>query len=341
MAEATGNGNRGGGRRWPWLLGGIAVLAAGGAGFWLLSRQSPGEPQPPPPPPLVETAPVEPAERIVLRQTAFVRPVAELPVLPETTAPIEAVSPAFDRGRRVAEGEVLVRLDPTELAAAVARAEAALGEAEAAAPFDAIVREVAADPGELANPQTELGRLVAVDAVELEVGLLPRDLALLPGGADALPGARVLLREAPGAPVLAEGAVASVESGLAAGSALVPLVVRVVDPFEGARPLRLDELLLAELPVEIAGGGAVSVPARALKPEGVVWAVRDRRLVRTAPKLLIRQATPEGERAVLRAGALRPGARVLLTDLPAATEGQDVRLGEDGAGSDGASDDGS
>ncbi|MEM9794958.1 MAG: efflux RND transporter periplasmic adaptor subunit [Pseudomonadota bacterium] len=379
--------------RWPWLLGGIAVLAAGGAGFWLLSRTPEPEAQPAPPPPLIETAQARAIEEIALRQTAFLRPVAESPVLPETTARILAVSPEFDRGRRVAAGTVLVTLDPTQVDGDVARAEAALAEAEAAvtearieaerqetledravvaetvvqgalvalasaearldtarvqlrlardaqadteivAPFDALITEVAADPGELVGPTTVLGQLVSAEAAELEVGILPRDLAIIPGGPAALPGAKVRLRNPTGGPILAEGVVASVETGLSEGTRLLPLVVRVPDPFAGARPLRLDALLLAELPIAIEGDGALALPSRALKPGGRVWAVRDDALVALTPELLLRQDDPDGARVILRAGDLRAGEIVMLTDLPAASEGQAVRTGEreDGEG---------
>jgi RND family efflux transporter MFP subunit len=383
-------------RRWLWLAGGVAVLALGGAGFFLLSRQPEAEAQEPPPPPLVETAEARAADRIVLSQTAFVRPVGALSVLPEQTARVAEVSAAFERGRRVSEGTVLVRLDDTDARAQVARADAALEEAEAAvtearieadrqdtletrgvvaetvlqsalvglasaearletarvearlardaledadivAPFDELVVEVSAEPGALVSPTTELGRLVSSRAVELEVGLLPRDLELVPGGAETLPGARVLLRPERGGPVLAEGAVVSVETGLAEGSRLLPLVVRVPDPFEGDRPLRLDELVLAEIPIAVAGGGALSLPARARKPGGLVWVVRDGALVRLEPELLIRQDDADATRVILRAGALRAGDRAMLTDLPAAAEGQEVRLeaGQGGAGEGG------
>lgn len=378
-------------RKWPWALGGLAVLIAGAAGFFFLSRSPEPSAQPAAPPPLVEVARAEAIETLVLRQTAFVRPVAELAVRSETTARIAEVTAAFDRGRRVGQGTVLLRLDPSDIEGSVARAEAALSQAEATvtetrieadrqetlesrgvvaeavlqdarvalataeagleraevelrlaqdalrdteivAPFDALVVETSADLGELVGPDTVLGRLVSAEAVELEVGLLPRDLALLPGGVEALRGARVALRDGAAGPVIAEGSVTSVARGLAETTRLLPLVVRVTDPFDGARPLRLGELLLAELPTRISGGGALAVPDRALKPGGVIWVVRDGALVRLEPELLLRQDGPEVTRAILRSGALTDGDDVMLTDLPAAAEGQAVRTGEDAAG---------
>ncbi|MGR3466779.1 MAG: efflux RND transporter periplasmic adaptor subunit [Shimia sp.] len=389
MAEAAQDDS--GSRPWVWFLLGLIVLAAGSAGYWGLSQPADVEPAPPPPPPLIETARATAVEEIVLRQTAFVRPVAELPVLPELQARIASVNPAFDRGRFVDQGQVLVTLDSTDTDARIAQADARLAEAEAAvtearieadrqreleergvvaesvlqqalvglasaeaaletaqaerrlaaegqgdtritAPFDAIVQSVAADPGELATPGTPLGRLVAADAAELEMGLLPGDLALLPDGAMALEGATVRVRQDIGTPVLAEGVVTAVESGLSEGSRLLPLVVRIPEPFAGDRPLRLDELLLAELPVAIGGEGALAVPARALKPGGVIWAVRDGALVRLMPEVLRREDTADGERAILRAGALRAGDTIMLTDLAAPTEGQQVRTGDTDGG---------
>ncbi|MGR3490648.1 MAG: efflux RND transporter periplasmic adaptor subunit [Shimia sp.] len=385
MAEVS---EKGGGRGWLWFMLGLAVLGAGVVGYWFLSQTPEPEAAPPPPPPLIESVTAEPIDRIILRQTAFVRPVAEFPVLPELQARIAAVDPAFDRGRFVAQGQLLVTLEDTDTDARIAQADARLAEAEAAvtearieadrqrtleergvvaesvlqqalvglagaeaaldtaqserrlaeegqgdtritAPFDAVVLSVSADPGELAAPGTPLGQLVAADAVEMEVGLLPQDFDLLPDGISALAGAAVQVRQAIGTPVLAEGVVTSIESGLADGSRLLPLVVRIPEPFEGDRPLRLEELLLAEIPISIGGDGALAVPARALKPGGVVWAVRDGALIRLTPEVLRREDTPEGERVILRVGALRAGDTVMLTDLAAPAEGQEVRTRED------------
>ena len=64
---------------------------------------------------------------------------------------------------------------------------------------------------------------------------------------------------------------------------------------------------------------------RAVKSGDVVWRVADGVLSRSEVDVL-RRGTGEGARVVLGAGAPAPGARVMLTDLAAATDGQDVRV---------------
>ncbi|WGH79978.1 efflux RND transporter periplasmic adaptor subunit [Jannaschia ovalis] len=389
-----------GGSAWLWFLAGLVVLGLGGAGYWWLSRPAPAQETQPPPPPLIEAATVEDATRFAVRQTAFLRPKGEVPVAPEITARITEVAPEFDAGRRVAEGTVLIRLDPTRIKAERAAARARVAEARAAvtearieaerqreleergvvaeavlqatlvalasaeaaletaradaalaadrlrdteirAPFEALVVAADADPGDLAPAGQPVGVLAPWDAAEAELGLVPNDLPLLPE-LDALRGAlvRVLSDGPAGIGVerpIAEGTVTAIGPQILDGTRTLPLIVTIPDPFApgadappGARPLRLGELLTLEMPVEIEGAGAVALPARALKPGGIVWRIADGALEATRPELLRRETVAEGERVILRAGPLQPGDRVLLSELPEAAEGQAVRLPDGG-----------
>ena len=389
-----------GGSRWPWLLGGLVLIALAAGGVFFLTRADDPPPADPPLPPLVETAVARPAGQVTIRQTAFVRPVSEVVVTAEVTARIVDVAPGFDRGRRVAAGTVLVELDATRLRAELGRAEAGVAEAEAAvtearieadrqreledrgvaaetvlqnalvglasaeaglaaaradaalardrvgdatlrAPFDALVLEAQADVGALAAASAPLGTVIAWDAVELELGLLPQDLTLLPD-LDALDGALVRVLSADGADgsggPIAEGIVTAIGPRIAQATRTIPLVVRVPDPFApgpdappGARPLRVGELVSLELPIDVEGDGALALPAGALKPGGAVWTIRDGALVRNAPDLLRREVAGGAERVILRAGTLRAGDRVLLSDLPEAAPGLAVRVPDSGA----------
>lgn len=119
------------GRTWPWLVGGFAILCVAAAGFWFLTRSGDAEETAAPKPPLIELARVEPASTVAIRQTGFLRPVADVAVVSEINARIVEVADAFTRGSSVSEGDMLVRLDTSRLEAELRRADASIGQAEA------------------------------------------------------------------------------------------------------------------------------------------------------------------------------------------------------------------
>jgi RND family efflux transporter MFP subunit len=396
-------------------LGGLAALALGGGILALtILTGSPPEVEPPPPP-LIEAARAEAADLVSLRQTGFVRPLAEVTLSTEIQGRILDVSESFRRGTFVQAGDVLVRLETRQLRAAVAQARAAIAQAEAAlaearverdrqeqleaqefaseaalqqaivavasaearltgaradlvsaqsrlddatiaAPFDALVVEETADPGDVAQPGASLGRLVASEAVEVEFGLTPGDLDLL-GEAERAIGGRVVVRPltaaAPANDPLAVGVVSEVGASVAVETRTVPLIVRIdrpFDPGEGGRPLRIDELIALELQVDLSNRNAVSLPARAVKGGNTVWAIRTDEaetgdaddggegedaqpeaatLVRVTVSVLQR-----AEDVAVVEGALPAGTLVMLSDLPGAADGARVRLARDQEGSD-------
>jgi RND family efflux transporter MFP subunit len=211
-----------------------------------------------------------------------------------------------------------------------------LDDAEITAPFDALVTEVTADPGDLASAGVELGRLVASQAVEVELGLTPRDLALL-GEPERAIGGRVLIRgtgqaavgtngEAP--PVIAVGVVDTIGPQIAEATRTVPLLVRVPRPFDPdreGRPLRIGELVELELPIDVTQRAALTLPVQALRGGNVVWEVADGALVRHEVAVMARQ----DETVTVSSDALAPGALVLVNNLPSAAEGTEVRLERD------------
>lgn len=376
-------------RRWPWLLAGLAIVVAGAAVFWFMARPQDGKAQPPPAPPLVRSTLAEPAERLVIRQTGFVRPKARVEVSAEIGGRIAEVGEDFRVGAVIEQGSLLIRLDTTGLRADIDSAEASVAQARAAladakverdrqkqleerdfaseaalqqavvrvataeadlsaaqaaltqardrlkqatvaAPFDALVTAETAARGALVQPGVTVGTLVAADAVEVEMGLTPADLDVL-GQAERSIGGRVSLfpPDAPGQ-LLARGEVTSVDPDIAPQTRTVGLIVTVPDPFAregtGSRPLRVDELVLLELPVSLARRDVVAVPPEAVKGRGTVWAIPSDRLQRRDVRILQR-----GEDRVLIGGADLPaGTRVMLSDLPDAVDGQAVRLDEDG-----------
>ncbi|MBS1303405.1 efflux RND transporter periplasmic adaptor subunit [Loktanella sp. SALINAS62] len=122
----------GSGRRWPWLLGGLAALALGAGTMATLIAAQDAPTSETPPPPLIETARVAAPGRTSLQQTGFLRPMSEVTVSSEINGRIADVADAFRRGNFVSAGEFLLRLETEQLQAAVSEAEAAIARAEAA-----------------------------------------------------------------------------------------------------------------------------------------------------------------------------------------------------------------
>ncbi|MFD0857861.1 efflux RND transporter periplasmic adaptor subunit [Roseovarius aquimarinus] len=382
-------------RRWPWVVGGVIVLALGIAVLWVMTRPEERAAKPPPPPPLARSAIAEPAETLTIRQTGFVRPEATLTVAAEIGGRIADVGSDFEVGNFIEEGALLIRLETTRIEADIASAEAAVAQSEAAlaearierdrqeeleekdfaaeavlqqaivavataeadltaaratltqareqledatitAPFAALVTEESAAEGALVQAGASLGTLVSAEAAEIELGLTPPDLRVL-GEAERAIGGRVILRD-PAVPdaVLATGEVVRVDGDIAPETRTVGLIVRVATPFEDgedrARPLRVDELVALELPVDVEDRGVLAVPPEAVKGRGTLWTIEEGRLARRQVTVLQRAE----DRVLIGGAELAAGTRVMLSDLPGAVDGQEVRIEREGAAGDGS-----
>lgn len=188
-----------------------------------------------------------------------------------------------------------------------------------------------ADVGDLATAGMELGTLVARAAVEVELGLTPRDIALL-GTPELALGGRVLLRGTGQAavgdtdrPVIAIGVVDAIGPEISENTRTVPLLVQVPDPFSmerDGRPLRVGELVELELPIDVSRRTALRLPAQALKGDNRIWEVRDGALVGHEVTVLTRQ----DDSVVVEAADLSSDALVLTSEIAAAVDGTEVRL---------------
>lgn len=209
--------------------------------------------------------------------------------------------------------------------AEVARAALASDDAELRAPFDAIVTEERASIGQLVQAGASIGRLVAINAVEIEMGLLPADLALLEEASDAV-GLSVMISDPDTGQELREGEVVAIVPALNAETRTIGLLVRVRNPFIGnAPPLRIGALVDLALPVPLDGRAALQVAAEALKGGDTLWSVTDGQLSPHSVTVLSR----EGDMVNVRAEGLAAGDPVLLSDLAAPAEGDAVRVAED------------
>lgn len=114
-------------------LGGLALLAAGIGAAVFATRLDQTESSPAPAAPLVEVARPEPVPAPpAIVETGFVRASERVEVAPELSGRIVEIGETFELGSRMAEGDLLVRLDARTIEADLARARADLDSAEAA-----------------------------------------------------------------------------------------------------------------------------------------------------------------------------------------------------------------
>jgi RND family efflux transporter MFP subunit len=113
----------------------IAIVAVAVLGFRLLVRTGPETPQRPPPEAvtLVETRALErESRRMTVRAVGSAEAADAVALQPEVSGRVDWISPSFEPGARIAQGEPLLRIDDRVYQSAVARSRAALRRAEVA-----------------------------------------------------------------------------------------------------------------------------------------------------------------------------------------------------------------
>lgn len=81
--------------------------------------------------PLVETVALKPVESLTVKESGFLRPRAEIDVVPEVAGKVVEVAPQLEPGGRFAKGEIMFRIDPRTFEADLARAAADVDAAKA------------------------------------------------------------------------------------------------------------------------------------------------------------------------------------------------------------------
>lgn len=121
--------------RWKWVLIALGAFVLGiviykGAGLVASARDAA---QPPREEtfPLVETISVRPVDALSVVEEGFLRPRAEIDVVPEVSGKVVEVSPKLEPGGRFEKGELLFRIDPRTFEAELERAAADLEAAKA------------------------------------------------------------------------------------------------------------------------------------------------------------------------------------------------------------------
>jgi RND family efflux transporter MFP subunit len=310
----------------------IAILIAAIMGFKFLGslKPTPKSRQPAPVVPIVELVKVSPADHSPpVLSYGTVSGYFETDLTAQVSGVITFVSPKFRVGEKAEAGDLLVKIDPRDYDAALAREEAnltvaertfaeeeilaeqAAGDWEASgrdiskasdfvlrkpqlaaaqasiasakasiakaqadlertevrAPFDAIVTERSASPGNRADTQVVLGTLVSTERVELRLPLTARQAARV-----ALPtNAKLTSPLKPG--VEWEATLVRMDPTVDAQNQVVFAVAEVSDPFaEGKEPLPVG--IFANASIEaLPIGSSYELPEAALVNDSYVWKV--------------------------------------------------------------------
>jgi len=225
-----------------------------------------------------------------------------------------------------------------ELAAAEANLQQAhlnLGRTTLRAPFNAIVRTRHVERGSQVAPQTPLATLAGTDTfwVQTAVAVDRLQSFALPRRPEE-PGARAVVRhglkERDAHP--REGQVVRLLGDLEPEGRMARVLVAVPDPLDRRRPAedRLPLLIGDYVRVEIQGHMIESVyriPRSALRDNTRVWVMTDQSRLSVRP---VEIAWRDAETVLVRSG-LKPGERLIVSDLPAPVDGMAVRIKGDGA----------
>jgi multidrug efflux pump subunit AcrA (membrane-fusion protein) len=203
------------------------------------------------------------------------------------------------------------------------------------APFDAVVREVPIEVGEVVSPLSVVASLAAIDKYWVRVSVPVAQLAHLeiPGvNTDAPRGSEARIVHDAGAGIRIErtGAVERLLSSVDTQGRLAQLLVVVDDPLglkTSTEDRKLPLLLGTYVQVELAGRPAedsVALPRAAVRQGDLVWIVEDGGVLAARSVTLVAR---ERDHVLVR--GLGPGVPVVLTSLPSATEGMEVSIADE------------
>lgn len=240
-------------------------------------------------------------------------------------------SPLVMRAPQVAKADA----DVAAAKAQITKAERDLTRTEIRAPYDGQVLEQLADVGQHVNEGTPLGKIFAVDYVEIRLPLPERGLRFLTlpePFRDNLetPGARpvgtpVTIRShIDGKPASWTGNLVRVESAIDESTRQITAVAQVNDPYakreDGRPPLKIGQFVEAEIEGDLLTDVFV-IPRNAVRAGNEIILISEKNLLkRTVVEPLIADESSVVV-ALNSPGAPREGDRLCLTPIPFAAEG--------------------
>lgn len=224
--------------------------------------------------------------------------------------------------------------DVSAARAQIAQAERDLERTVIRAPYDGQVLEQLVDVGQFVNEGTALGRIFAVDYVEIRLPLPEREIRFLSlperfrDGSGKTGGAPVKFRSTIGGTTLGwDGFLVRVEGAIDESTRQMMAVAQVNDPYakraDGQPPLRIGQFLEAEIEGEILSDVFV-IPRRAVRAGNEILLITPDNKLKRVPvepllgdtETIVVSATPDGQP--------KEGDVLCLTPIPFAAEGATV-----------------
>ncbi len=224
--------------------------------------------------------------------------------------------------------------DVAAATAQIAQAERNLERTVIRAPYDGQVLEQLVDVGQYVTEGTALGRIFAVDYVEIRLPLPEREMRFLAlperfrdGDVLADPPVVRLHSVVEGRPALWTGSLVRVESAIDEATRQITAVAQVDDPYarnEGGRPpLKIGQFLEAEIEGQVLEN-IFRIPRRAVRAGNEILLITPENRLR---RLTVEPLLGDGEQIVIAASAPsspKEGDVLCLTPIPFAAEGASV-----------------
>ncbi len=224
--------------------------------------------------------------------------------------------------------------DVSAAQAQIAQAERDLERTVIRAPYDGQVLEQLVDVGQFVNEGTALGRIFAVDYVEIRLPLPEREMRFLSlperfrDGSGKSGGAPVKLHSAIGGTASSwDGFLVRVEGAIDESTRQIMAVAQVNDPYgkraEGLPPLRIGQFLEAEIEGEVLSDVFV-IPRKAVRAGNEILLITPENKLR---RVSVDPIIGDTERIVVSAnsgGQPKEGDVLCLTPIPFAAEGATV-----------------
>jgi RND family efflux transporter MFP subunit len=217
----------------------------------------------------------------------------------------------------------------SDLVAAEAELEAArlqLARTKIGAPFNAIVRDIFVQQGSQVTPQESIATLVNTDTYWVEASIPVDQLQWIDiPGRETSPGSDVVVRYQDGA--ARSGRVIKLLSDLEEQGRMARLVIRVADPLSLApSDVQAPAMLIGEyVQADIQGraiADAYRIPREALRERSRVWVVAKEG---TLDIREVQVAWRDTQSVIVKEG-LKPGERVVVSDLAAPVKGMAVDI---------------
>ncbi|MFA5687549.1 MAG: efflux RND transporter periplasmic adaptor subunit [Kiritimatiellales bacterium] len=197
------------------------------------------------------------------------------------------------------------------------RANLDLRRTNIAAPFDAVVQSVDVDPGDYASMNRTLLQLVATDRFFVRASLPLNALSLFPEIENNSYPAEIILTDG----TVRSGTLYKLLPDLTAQGRMARILIAVADPFAGARPLLLGEVVRVKLTGQTEENVCL-IERTAYRDGSNVWMVDAENKMHILPAEFVQGY----EQQVLVRVHFKEGWQLVSSDIPAPVQGMELRI---------------